>query len=148
VIWLIILLLIGRIFTNALTGYKVIGIAVTIIMFCVLGFFALTRYSSVFTYSLKNDRLRVNRKIGHRNKEVEMPLSAVRVISRQKPSWSVKRTYNMRATVFSSKLVWYVVYEKDGSFYMLVFEPTKKMADKIKSRAKASKNNKKQKEKQ
>ena len=45
----------------------------------------------------------------------------------------------MRASVFSPKKVWYVVYEKNRIENMLVFEPSQKMAEKIKSRAKTAK---------
>lgn len=142
VIWLIVLLIIGRGLTNTLQNYKIIGIAVTILMFCVLGFFVITRYCAIYTYSLKNDRLRVNRKIGHRNKEIDMAVSSVKSITRQRPSDKVKNTYNMKTTVFSSKNVWYLLYRKDSEMNMLVFEPSKGMADKIKSRSKNSRKSK------
>ena len=63
VIWAVILLCIGRVITNLLENYKIIGVIITIIMFCVLGFFVLTRYSAVYTFTFKDDRLRVNRSI-------------------------------------------------------------------------------------
>ncbi len=139
-IWLVILLMIGRMVTNALQNYKIIGVAVTIVMFCVLGFFVMTRYCAVYTYTLKNDRLRINRRIGHRDKEVETGVSSVKSISKQRPNCKVKNTYNMRTTVFSSKDVWYLVYDRNGETNLLVFEPSRKMADKIKSRSKQIKN--------
>ena len=43
------------------------------------------------------------------------------------------------SSVFSTKKVWYVVYEKNRIENMLVFEPSQKMVEKIKSRAKNSK---------
>lgn len=136
VIWTILLLFIGKIVTASLPTMKVLGVILTILMFCVLGFFALTRYAAIYTYSLKNDRLRINRKIGHRNKEIEISASQVRAISKNKPPHNVKRIRNMRTAVFSKRDAWYLVYEKDNELNMLVFEPSKKMADKIKSRAK------------
>ena len=83
--------------------------------------------------------VRVNRAIGHRNKEVEFYISDVKSVTRQKPKKTPKTIYNMRASVFSPKKVWYVVYEKNRIENMLVFEPSQKMAEKIKSRAKNSK---------
>ena len=106
---------------------------------CILGFFVLTRYAAIFTYSIKDDIVRVNRAIGHRNKEVEFYISDVKSVTRQKPKKTPKTIYNMRASVFSPKKVWYVVYEKNRIENMLVFEPSQKMAEKIKSRAKNSK---------
>ena len=52
---------------------------------CILGFFVLTRYAAIFTYSIKDDIVRVNRAIGHRNKEVEFYISDVKSVTRQKP---------------------------------------------------------------
>ena len=89
--------------------------------------------------ALKDDIVRVNRAIGHRNKEVEFYISDVKSVTRQKPQKTPKTIYNMRASVFSPKKVWYVVYEKNRIENMLVFEPSQKMVEKIKSRAKNSK---------
>lgn len=138
VIWAVILLIIGNCIITALPRYKIIGTIITILMFCVLGFFVLTRYSAVYTYSLKNDRLRVNRKIGHRNKELDFAMSSVKSVTKRRPAKTPKRIQNMKTKVFSQKDIWYVVYEKDRSDNMLVCEISKKMADKIKNRAKSN----------
>ena len=135
-IWTIILLIIGKCIISVLTAYKIIGTIITILMFCVLGFFVLTRYSAIYTYSIKNDRMRVNRKIGHRNKEVDFAMSSVKSVSKQRPNKTPKSVQNMKTKVFSQKDIWYVVYEKNGKENMLVCEISKKMADKIRSRAK------------
>ncbi len=136
VIWFILILMIGRGLTNSIQNYKIIGVAATIRMCCILGFFVMTRYCAIYTYSLKNDRLRVSRKIGHRVKSVDMAISSVKSISRQKSGGKVKKIYNMRKTVISSKDVYYLTYEKNNETNMLVFEPSAAMADKIKSRMK------------
>ena len=138
-IWTIILLIIGKCIISALPDYKIIGTIITILMFCVLGFFVLTRYSAIYTYSIKNDRMRVNRKIGHRNKEVDFAMSSVKSVSKQRPDKMPKSVQNMKTKVFSQKDIWYVVYEKNGKENMLVCEISKKMADKIRSRAKSNK---------
>ena len=44
----------------------------------------------------------------------------------------------MKTKVFSQKDIWYIVYEKNKADNMLVCEISKKMADKIKSRAKSN----------
>lgn len=138
VIWFILILMIGRGLINSLREYKIIGIAVTVIMCCVLGFFVMTRYCAIYTYSLKNDRLRVSRKIGHRVKSVDIPVSSVKSISRQKNGARTNKIYNMRKTVFSQKDIYYVHYGKNGAENMLVFEPSAAMVDKLKSRMKKS----------
>ncbi|MBQ8301804.1 MAG: hypothetical protein IJX57_07590 [Clostridia bacterium] len=139
VVWAIIMLLVGKGIINALPTYKIIGMIITILMFCVLGYFVLTRYSAIYTYTLKNDRLRVNRKIGHRNKEVDFAVSEIKSVTRQRPHNAPKNVQTMKTTVFSQKDVWYVVYEKGRVPNMLVCQMSKGMADKLKSRAKNTK---------
>ncbi len=100
---------------------------------------SLTRYAAIFTYSIKDDIVRVNRAIGHRNKEVEFYISDVKSVTRQKPQKLRKRYTICVRVYFRLKKVWYVVYEKNRIENMLVFEPSQKMVEKIKSRAKNSK---------
>lgn len=63
-LWAVVLLFIGRGIVNSLPSYKFIGTVITIIFFCILGFFVLTRYSSMFTYEDTGYSLRINRGIG------------------------------------------------------------------------------------
>lgn len=137
-LWAIAILFIGRGIIIAMPQYKVIGTVITVLMFCVLGFFVLTRYSAVYTYSLKNNHFRVNRKIGARNKEVELSLSGVKSISRRRPRKS-PRAFNMRTTVFSTKDLWHIVYRKNGKDNLLVCTISDKMARGIKSAIKHAK---------
>ena len=120
-LWAVIFMILGQYIIFILPSYKIIGTIITILLFC------------------KDDIVRVNRAIGHRNKEVEFYISDVKSVTRQKPQKTPKTIYNMRASVFSPKKVWYVVYEKNRIENMLVFEPSQKMVEKIKSRAKNSK---------
>lgn len=136
VIWAAALLFIGQMITNALPDYKVIGTIITILIFCVLGFFVLTRYAAVYTYTFKDDRLRVNRRIGHRNKEIDFAVSQVRSVTRHRPGNAPKGARIMRASVFSEKRSWYIVYEENGVNRMLVCEISKNMAEKLISRTK------------
>ena len=108
-LWAVIFMILGQYIIFILPSYKIIGTIITILLFCILG---LTRYAAIFTYSIKDDIVRVNRAIGHRNKEVEFYISDVKSVTRQKPKKTPKTIYNMRASVFSPKKVWYVVYEK------------------------------------
>lgn len=132
------ILFVGRFIIFALPRYKVIGTIITLLMFCVLGFFVLTRYSAVYTYSLKNTRFRANRRIGHRNKEFEVALSSVKSVTRKRPKNS-PRAQNMRTTVFSKKDLWYILYRKNKEDMLLVCTISNKMAEKIKSGVKHAK---------
>ena len=136
VIWAIILLFIGRGITNTLDEYKIIGVLITIIMFCFLGFFVLTRYGAVYTYTLKDDRLRINRSIGYRNKEVDFAVSEVKSVTRTRPKNAPKTTLTMRTSVFSTKNRWYVVYDKNRIRTLLVCDMSGNIADKLRKEAK------------
>lgn len=132
VLWAAVMLFIGNSITALFASYKIIGVICTIILFCILGFFVLTRYSAIYTYTLKNDRLRVVRKIGHRVKTVDISISSVKNITRVRPADKVKHTRSMRKTVFSQKCVCYLVYEQSGEKNLLIFEPSNAMMSKIK----------------
>ena len=98
VVWAVILLFIGDMIVTALPSYKIIGVIITILMFGVLAFFALTRYSAVYTYTLK------------------------------KPDCRVQTVYRMHTSVFSRKNLWYVVYRTGETKNMLVCAVSEKMA--------------------
>ncbi len=103
-LWAVIFMILGQYIIFILPSYKIIGTIITILLFCILGFFVLTRYAAIFTYSIKDDIVRVNRAIGHRNKEVEFYISDVKSVTRQKPQkTSENDIQNMRASVFSPK---------------------------------------------
>lgn len=133
VIWAAVMLFFGRILTASLPDYKIIGVAVTILLYCILGFFVLTRYAAIYTFTLKNDRIHIVRSIGHRKKEVDFALSQVKSVSKTRPNTRL-RSYSMRTSVFSKKNVYYIVYEKNGIQSLLVCDMSRKMADKIRDK--------------
>lgn len=134
VLWMLVLLFCGRYLTHLLPSYKLFGTLITIAMFCVLGFFVLTRYAAVFTYSLKGYSLRINRTIGKRNKEIEIRIPSVKSISQKKPKDMPRReyVYKMYSRVFPSKRLWYAEYERNTFREVLIFEPSEEMVNKIK----------------
>lgn len=133
VIWAAVMLFFGRILTASLPDYKIIGVAATILLYCVLGFFVLTRYAAIYTFTLKNDRVHIVRNIGHRKKEVDFALSQVKSVSRTRPDTRL-RAYSMRTSVFSKKDVYYIIYEKNGVQSLLICDISRKMADKIRGK--------------
>lgn len=133
VIWAAIMLFFGRILTASLSDYKIIGVAVTILLYCILGFFVLTRYAAIYTFTLKNDRVHIVRSIGHRKKEIDFALSQVKSVSKTRPK-TKGRAYSMRTTVFSHKNVYYIVYEKNGEETLAVCDMSREMADRIRGK--------------
>lgn len=113
--------------------YAVIGGIAAVIAFSALGFFVLTRYSARFTYSLQNGRLRINRQIGKRNKEIDFNCKdIVRTLYGVKPSNFVKHPKYMRISIVKSNRSLYIEYkDKIGELCGVVIEPSEKLRRRI-----------------
>lgn len=113
--------------------YAFIGGIISLLVFCVFGFFVLTRYTAKFTYTLKNGRLRVNRMIGKRNKEVDIKLSDITKTSfGVKPADFPKKPYMMRVSVRNQKKSMFIEFkDKDGEIKGIVIEPSDKLLKRI-----------------
>lgn len=103
---------------------------------CVLAYFVMTRYASVYIYDIDEKSLRLTRKIGKREKAVEIKNKEIRSFSAVKPQCPPKTVVNMRKTVFSDKKLYYLVYRQGGESKMAVFEPSERLAAEISSRIK------------
>jgi len=138
-IWAVVILFFGRGLINSLPQYKIIGTIVTLVLFCVLAFFVLTRYSARFTYEDTGESLRVNRMIGKRNKEIEFLYRDIISISRTRPASLPKPVYNMRPSVFRGKRCVYVVFGYKGNEQSLIFEPSEEFLSALRASVKKSK---------
>ena len=134
VVWAAILFVMGGSTSYALPVFKIISGIGTFLLFCVFAFFVLTRYSAVFTYSLNENTLRVNRQIGHRNKEVEIRVGKIKSISAVDPQ--IKPTYRMRKYILRNKRDCYITFENKGKTECLLFCPSDDMLKKIKKASK------------
>lgn len=141
-LWAMFLLFVSRGIVNSLPDYKMIGAIAGILMYCVLGYFVLTRYSSRFTYENTGTSLRINRMIGKRNKEIEFKLSDIENISRVKPKKLPKQVFYMRVSVFSDKRSYYITFTRDGEKYMAVVEATEEFMKKLEKAVKGYKKGK------
>ena len=135
VMWSVLLLFVGKCIIYIIPSYKVVGGILTVLMFCVLGFFVMTRYAAIFTYTLKGYNLRINRMIGKRNKEIEIKISDIESISRKRPENMPKaqNVYKMCASVFSKRRLYYVSYVRNNTKEVLIFEPSEEMVKRIMS---------------
>ena len=117
----------------AFGNYAFIGGIISVLVFCVFGFFVLTHYTSKFTYSIKNDRLRINRMIGKRNKEIEISCRDItRTHFGAKPTGFAKPVQSMQISVISKKKSMYIEYRtKDGKKSSVVIEPSEKLRRRI-----------------
>lgn len=130
IVWAAILFVMGGSTSYALPVFKIISGIITFLLFCVFAFFVLTRYSAVFTYSLNDNVLRINRQIGHRNKEVEIRAGRIKNISSSDPR--IKPTYRMRKYILRNKRDCYITFENGGRTECLLFCPSDEMLKKIK----------------
>lgn len=114
-------------------SYAFIGGILSVLIFGVYGFYVLTRYTARFTYSLKNGRLRVNRMIGKRNKEVDIPVSCITGTAfGVKPATFPRKPYMMRVSIISNKKSMFIEFkDKDGQLKGLVIEPSQKLIKRI-----------------
>lgn len=135
-VWAAVLFVMGGSVSYAIPLFKVIGGIGTLLFLCAFAFFVLTRYSAVFTYSLNGCILRVNRMIGHRNKEVEIKLSQIKSISEKDPN--IKPTYRMRKYILRNKLDRYIIFSDGGTEKCLLFDPSPELLKKIKKQMKKS----------
>ncbi len=143
-LWALGLLFAGRMLVDSMPSFKIFGSIATLIAFCILGFFVLTRYSARFTYENTGHSLRINQMIGKRNKEIEFNFSDILSITSYKPADMPKPVYNMRVSVFSDKKSKYIIWGYTGSKQTLVFEPSDKFMSELKKSIKADKKKKKE----
>lgn len=90
-------------------GGTAIADILSVILLAWLGFNILVHYTAEFTYTLSNESLRLNRQIGKRNKEIEIPLNSITSISSNKPD--CKYIYNFSPHIFKNKNTKYITFE-------------------------------------
>ena len=132
-LWAAALYFVCGIIMDMFKSYFFAGGVISVLVFCVFGFFVMTRYCARFTYTLKGGRLRVNRMIGKRNKEIELPCKNITNISRgRRPAGFPKRPYNMRKSVFANKRLLYIEFtDKTGERCGVIIEPSDELREKI-----------------
>lgn len=134
--WSVFLFTVSQYIGSAMETYHIVANLIAIVMFCVLGFFVLTRYCATFTYTVKDGRVRINRLIGHRNKEVDFAVSNIKSICAPNARINVKNVYKMTTKVFSKSGLCLIVFNKSGFDEAVVFEPSREMLNYIKKQIK------------
>lgn len=119
---------------NPLSGqsFAFIGGIVEVLAFGVYGYSVLIHYTARFTYTLKDGRLRINRMIGKRNKEIEFAcLDITRTKFGAKPEGYAKPMQMMRRSVFDKKQSLYIEYKIEDKLSSVVIEPSDKLMRRI-----------------
>ena len=131
--WAAALYLLCGIVMNRFGAYAFIGGIIAVIFFSAFGFFVLTHYTARFTYELKSGRLRINRLIGKRNKEIDFACADITdTYYGYKPNSLPKGCRSMRKSIISRKKSMYIVYtDKSGTVCAAVIEPSDKLRKRI-----------------
>ncbi len=90
-------------------GGAVVVDILSVVILAWLGFNVLVHYTAQFTYTLTDNSLRLNRQIGKRNREIEIPLNSISSISSNKPD--CKYIYNFSPNIFKNKNTKYIIFE-------------------------------------
>lgn len=131
-LWAALFGLVGAYVRFILPAYKIIGDFLTIALFCVLAYFVLVRYAAVYTYTFsKEGSLRLNRQIGKRNKEIEIPLKNMQALLRKKPEKLPSAVMNMGVSVLSRKHTYYLIYTHNRVERAVLFEPGRELVKEL-----------------
>ena len=88
--------------------YTVFVDILTVVLFVIYGFKVLTHYGADFTYTLTDTTIKINRTIGKRNKETEIPYSCVVSVSKNRPD--TKYIKNFSPYITGGKNI-YITYD-------------------------------------
>lgn len=118
---------------TGLWNYRFMGGIISIIIFCVFGYYVMTRYSARFTYELRGNTLRINRMIGKRNKELEVNVSRIEgLYYGYRPDSFPKRPFIMRKSIIKNKYSLFIDFKtKYGERMGVIIEPSDKLRKKI-----------------
>lgn len=111
-------------------SYKVIIDILSLIGIIIFGYEVLIHYSAVFTYTVDENRMKINRCIGKRNKEVEFSVSSVKYVSSKKPD--IKNIYNFNPNIFTGKNSKYIVYDSKRITEAILIEADSQMNEYLK----------------
>lgn len=90
----------------------IIGDTLAIALFCILAYFVLIHYTSVFIYTLDGYSLTIARKIGNREKQIKIKSNAIVSVGKKKASGI--KSENMCVSLFMKRRAVCITY-KDGS---------------------------------
>ena len=125
-----------RLYTSDAFGSNMTLTIAAILAGCVLVYVVLTRYAAVFIYDADKKSIRLTRKIGHRERAVEVKYKNIISFSKKIPENPPKPVHKMKKTVFSNKNAYCLIYKNGSAKETVIFEPSRKLAEKILSRMK------------
>lgn len=90
-------------------SYTVIIDILTVLLFVVYGFLVLSHYAAEFTYTLSEKAIKINRTVGKRNREIEIPFSSVVSITTTRPDTKYIKNFSPYITGGKKKI--YITYD-------------------------------------
>lgn len=123
---IVVLMFAGEFIIYLIPEYKMAGGIISLLLLCVLGFFVLTRYTAVYTYELTDDRLKVNRTIGHRNKELGIYYNEIKRIGPDISTQGMQKqnVYVMIPGIRKKKNAVYVSFKEGKVKKVMIFRPS------------------------
>lgn len=121
---------------EAYGGRDLILTCAAVLAGCALAYFVLTRYAAAFVYETDKKGVKITRKIGHREKTLEIKNKELRSIAKEKPAAEPKVTHKMKKSIFSDKKTYYLTFVRGRELMSVAFEPSEKMAEEIAKRIK------------
>ena len=112
------------------SSYAIIVDILSLIIICVSGYEILIHYCAVFTYSGNEKRMRINRMIGKRNKEIESSTSTIKSLTDKKPD--IKEISDFNTSIFKNKKSKYLVYKENKKIKAVLIEVDKEMENYLK----------------
>ena len=130
IVSIILIITIFDLIRYIIPSYKVVVDILSFISIIIFGYEVLIHYSAVFTYTVDENRMKINRCIGKRNKEVEFSVSSVKYVTSKKPE--TKYIYNFNPNILTGKNSKYIVYDSKRITEAVLIEVDSKMSEYLK----------------
>ena len=121
---------------NGYSGQNLVLTVLAVAIGCVIAYFVLTRYGAVFTYTAEEKKIYIKRRIGHREKVIEIKNRDIVSVSKSAPYKETKKVYKMCKSIVSQKNRYYLVYKNNGERETVIFEPSQNLVKEISKRVK------------
>lgn len=127
----VLILFLFEIIRQFMSSYAVIADILSLICILILGYNVLIHYSAIFTYTCDDKRIKINRMIGKKNKEIEFKTSSIISVSSKKPD--TKYIYNFNPKILPGKNSKYITYNKKRIVEAVLIEADEEMNSYLKN---------------
>ncbi len=125
ILLVILILIVFETIRGFISSYGVVADILSLLCIIVLGYNVLIHYSAIFTYTCDEKRIKLNRLIGKRNKEIEFSTSSIISVSSKKPD--TKYIYNFNPKILAGKNSKYITYNNKRIIEAVLIEADDEM---------------------